>query len=91
MPRVDLHKSAVRFLDRLPPKQKRQVAVRIANLARDPAPQDAKLLKGFEHPFRRADMGEYRIVYLVLDDVLHVLVVGKRNDYEVYRQLRRRF
>lgn len=65
--------------------------MKITDLARDPAPQDAKQLKGFEHSFMRADAGEYRIVYLVIEGVLHVLLVGKRNDDEVYRQLRRKF
>ena len=37
----------------------------------------------------RADIGEYRIIYRYDDDVLYAPTVGKRNDDDVYRQLRR--
>ena len=35
-------------------------------------------------------MGEYRIIYYVRESVvLIILLVGKRNDDEVYKQLKR--
>jgi mRNA interferase RelE/StbE len=37
----------------------------------------------------RTDSGEYRIIYRVEEDELHVALIGKRNDDEVYRLLRR--
>lgn len=49
---------------------------------------DSVLLKGY--PRRRADSGEYRIVHEHDDPELRVLLIGKRNDDEVYRLLRRR-
>ena len=89
MLRIDLHKPAARFLDRLPPKHRRQLSVKVHQLAADPHPPDAKPLKGFACSYLRATAGEYRIVYGVEDDTLHVFIIGKRNDDEVYRQLRR--
>jgi mRNA interferase RelE/StbE len=89
MLRIDLHKPAARFLDRLPPKPRRQLSVKIHQLAADPHPPDSKPLKGFDYPYLRATAGEYRIIYGVEGDRLHVFIVGKRNDDEVYRQLRR--
>jgi mRNA interferase RelE/StbE len=47
----------------------------------------AKALAGY--PFWRVRAGNYRIVYAVAADTLNVLLVGKRNDDEIYRQLRR--
>ena len=38
----------------------------------------------------RVDSGEYRIVYTVTEDTLRVVLIGKRNDDEVYRRLERR-
>jgi mRNA-degrading endonuclease RelE of RelBE toxin-antitoxin system len=35
------------------------------------------------------DAGEYRIVYAVSDDTVEVLVIGKRNDAQVYKQWER--
>jgi mRNA interferase RelE/StbE len=90
MLRVDLYKPAARFLDRLPPKQRRQLAAKIHQLAAEPDPPDAKPLKGFDRPYRRATAGEYRIIYAVEGAVLSVYLIGKRNDDEVYRQLRRK-
>lgn len=45
------------------------------------------MLKGYD--LRRADVGEYRLIYSVESDVLRIFVIGKRNDDEVYKKLRR--
>jgi mRNA interferase RelE/StbE len=42
-------------------------------------------MRGGARGERRVDIGEYRVVYSVVDDVVEVLVVGKRNDDEVYK------
>jgi mRNA interferase RelE/StbE len=46
-------------------------------------------LKGYPGLYR-VDSGEYRIVYRfdVEADVIQILLVGKRNDDEVYKQLK---
>jgi len=56
-------------------------------LMADPEPPDSILIKG--SPYRRADIGEYRIVYQVRNNCLFVFVIGKRNDDEVYRLLKK--
>ena len=58
-------------------------------LLSNPEPHDSKLLKGSKDRNRRVDIGEYRAVYRVEGDSLLVLVVGKRNDDEVYKILDR--
>ncbi len=88
MRRVNLSKQARKFLPTVPPKHGRQLEAKIRQLMVDPHPPDSKLLKG--HDYWRATSGEYRIVYEYDDAELRVLAVGKRNDDEVYRQLRRR-
>lgn len=80
-------KAAVRFIESLPPKQFRQVWLTVLALLTEPFPQDSKQLHGY--PYHRVDFGEYRIVYRVLDETLELILIGKRNDDEVYRQLRR--
>ena len=82
-----LSKRAKDFLDTLPPKQFRQVVLTVFRLLSEPYPHDAKPLKGY--PYHRVDVGEYRVVYEVNGEELHVLVVGKRNDDEVYKLLKR--
>ena len=55
-------------------------------LMADPRPADAAKLKGYD--CYRVTVGEYRIVFDIVDSVVRVLVIGKRNDDEVYRRLR---
>jgi mRNA interferase RelE/StbE len=45
-------------------------------------------LKGYS--YYRADVGEYRIVYQVEEQTLEILLIEKRNDDEIYKQLKRK-
>ena len=89
MLRVNFDRAALRFLKKLPPKQGRQIGLKIAELRRDPEPYDSRELKGKLVDYRRADMGEYRIIYFIKGNELHIPLVGKRNDAAVYKQMER--
>ena len=78
-------KKAQKFLDGLPPKQFRQIMKKVFALLENPRPHDSEELRGY--PFLRNDVGEYRIIYDMQGDTLRLILVGKRNDAEVYRQL----
>lgn len=86
---IDLSRQAAKFLDRVPPKHGKQLAAKLSGLQENPLPHDSKLLKG-ETDLRRADAGEYRIIYRVQEQTLQVYLIGKRNDDEIYRMLRRK-
>ncbi len=89
MLKIELTKRADKFIDSLPAKQKRQITAKILELRNNPEPHDSIRLKGFEK-YRRTSVGEYRIVYYVQDSILLIVVlVGKRNDDDVYKQLKR--
>jgi len=88
MLKIEISKRSAKFLSKLPPKQTRQLVTKIQELRSNPEPHDSQQLKGFA-PLRRADVGEYRIVYVVEGDVLKIALVGKRNDDEIYKQLKR--
>lgn len=88
MLKIEISKRSAKFLSKLPPKQTRQLVTKIQELRSNPEPHDSQQLKGFA-PLRRADAGEYRIVYVVEGDVLKIALVGKRNDDEIYKQLKR--
>jgi mRNA interferase RelE/StbE len=89
MLKLNLSKRAAKFLDKLPPKQFRQVDTKMNRLLIDPYPPDSSALKGRASNYRRADIGEYRIVYRVNGDTLEVILIGKRNDDEVYKAMER--
>ena len=84
---IDISRSATRFLENLPPKQYKQVAARVLKLPRDPHPQDSKHLTG-NPGCKRIDSGEYRIIYRLENEVVKIVVIGKRNDDSAYRTLR---
>jgi mRNA interferase RelE/StbE len=87
MQKIKLEKRAVKFLKFLPSKQARQVRDKIVSLLEDTNPPDSKLLQGY--PYHRVDVGEYRIVYRWDAEFIYVVLIGKRNDSEVYRKLKR--
>ncbi|HEY65190.1 MAG TPA: type II toxin-antitoxin system RelE/ParE family toxin [Caldilineae bacterium] len=74
---------------RYPAKIFRQIVLKIFELSMDPFPQDYKHIgEGY-----RVDVGEYRIYYEVnqQERTVTVLLVGKRGDDQIYRELKRRF
>jgi len=83
---MDLKPKAKKFIESLPPKHQRQVKNYILSLQDNPHPQDARPLIAYEHYFR-TDVGEYRIIYRYEhnQDLVVVVLVGKRNDDEIYR------
>jgi len=46
MLKISLEKSVLKFCDKLPPKQYRQIFKKILALAQNPSPPDASQLKG---------------------------------------------
>lgn len=88
MLKIEISKRAAKFLSKIPPKQARQLATKLQELRTHPEPHDSQALKGFA-PLRRADVGEYRIVYLAEADILKIALIGKRNDDEIYKRLKR--
>lgn len=90
MPKIDLKPKAMKFIQSLPPKHKKQVKDYILSLQDNPSPHDAKKLLGYEN-YTRVDIGEYRLIYRheLEEDLLTVVLVGKRNDDEIYRIAKR--
>ena len=86
MLKLRLSKDSIGFINTRQPKHQRQIAAKIQILREDPMPVDSRVLASSKK-FRRADVGEYRIIYRVKDDTLYVAIIGKRNDDEVYRRL----
>jgi mRNA interferase RelE/StbE len=92
MLKIKFSKRAADFLttlQRSQPKHAKQIARKLHDLQdKDGIVHDVKELIGMS-PYKRADQGEYRIVFVVEDGTLVVELIGKRNDDEVYRQLKR--
>lgn len=90
MPKLDLKPRAKKFIESLQKKQQRQLKDYILGLQDNPKPQDTKALIGYD-AYIRADAGEYRIIYRYdkKKDLVTIVLVGKRNDSEIYRIAKR--
>lgn len=92
MAKLDGLQAVLDFLKGLQPKIAAQIAKKALSLNLNPLPNDSKQLKGYPD-YYRVDCGEYRIIYRYQpeEDLVEVILVGKRNDDEVYRKLERLF
>jgi mRNA interferase RelE/StbE len=88
MHNLDLSKQALRFIESLQLKQKKQIANKIQILLENPKPQDCEKLKSGDEYFR-VDVGEYRIIYSIEKTKILIFVIGKRNDDDVYHKFER--
>lgn len=87
---LKLTHDAQKFLDTLPEKHFCQIYDNVKTLLVNPQPQDSRQLKGQGGKvFFRKDSGEYRIVYTFDETCLNIYVIGKRNDGDVYKKLKR--
>lgn len=66
------------------PHAARRIKVAIAELANDPRPSGSKQLVGGEGEMR-IRVGDYRIVYEIIDEQLIVLVLRIGHRREIYR------
>jgi mRNA interferase RelE/StbE len=87
--KLDISKAMDDFLEMLPPKQFKQVFTTIIDLRKNHQPHDSSKLKGYLELYR-VDIGEYRIIYSFDEDVVNIIVCGKRNDDNVYKKLGRK-
>ncbi len=89
--KIKLSKSSTKFLKKLgSDKIAKQIAIKIKQLATNGHLNDSKQLKGNLSDYHRTDIGEFRIVYKIENNELLVPLVGKRNDGEVYKLMKRK-
>ena len=83
---IRVARRAAKFLAALQRRDQQRIRAAIELLAEDPRPPACIALAG-EDGVYRVRVGDYRIVYEVVDDVLliHVVRIGHRRD--VYRSL----
>ena len=75
--------SAVKELEKLPPKDLAKITKKIQSLSDNPRPKGIQKLSHLEQ--YRVRLGDYRIIYSINDDhrVVDVIKIGHRK--EVYR------
>jgi mRNA interferase RelE/StbE len=87
MLKLSYAKASQKFLKSLPSKQYQQCALKVEDLRRNPLLPGVKKLHG--SLYHRCHCGEYRIIFEVQKDILHIVLIEKRNDGRVYKKLNR--
>lgn len=82
--RIELAPAAVRALKKLPGDIRQRIARTIDALADEPRPHGSRKLSGSDDIFR-VRVGDYRILYEVVDRALLVLVVDVGHRRDIYR------
>ena len=88
MLKIEFSKSVVKDMDKFPSKIQRQIALKIHELRENKTQTDVAYLKGHA-PYKRATSGEYRIIFYMKDETLFIDFIGKRNDSDIYKKLKR--
>ncbi|MFT4187346.1 MAG: type II toxin-antitoxin system RelE/ParE family toxin [Aeromicrobium sp.] len=81
---VEFTSAAARQIKKLPRPARDRVLDAVDDLADDPRPHNSKKLKG-EDTAWRIRVGDYRVIYDVLDDQLVVTVVRAGHRRDVYK------
>ena len=82
--RIEIKSSAAKELEKLPRQMVSRVVATIKGLAENPYPQGVRKLAGFEHTYR-VRVGDYRILYDVLDKRLVVEIIRIRHRKDAYK------
>ena len=81
---IQFSKSASKQIKKLPSEIQERIQVKVDSLAIEPRPDGVKKLKGRENGYR-IRVGDYRIIYDIVDDILLVTVVEVGHRSSVYR------
>lgn len=81
--RIAIKRSAAKELEKIQKKDRDRIIERIRALSADPRPSQAKKLSGEEK--YRIRQGDYRILYLVEDEIVTVVVVRIAHRLEAYK------
>jgi mRNA interferase RelE/StbE len=84
--RIEIKPKATKSLARIPNPHRRRIAKAIDALARDPRPTGCTMLIGSDEAYR-IRVGDYRVVYQIVDRVLIVYVIRVAHRKDVYREL----
>jgi len=84
--RIRIKRSAAKELERIPQRARKKIIERIQLLSGDPRPTGMKKLSGEEK--YRIRQGDYRILYLIEDNIVTITVVEIGHRREVYRRKR---
>lgn len=84
--RVEVKPQAEKALAKIPNPHRRRITKEIDQLANEPRPPSCVKLAGADDAYR-IRVGDYRIVYEIVDRVLVVYIIRVAHRKDVYRRL----
>jgi mRNA interferase RelE/StbE len=75
---------AFRDLEALPDRDRERIAKRIDGLAKEPRPSGVQKLEGSDDVYGMR-VGDYRVLYTILDRVVTVSIVRVAHRRDIYR------
>ena len=82
---VEIKRSAAKEIAALPKRDRRRVVSAIEALADDTRPEGARKLTNIENAYR-IRVGDYRVVYQIVDNILTVFIVCAGHRKDMYRR-----
>ena len=84
MLKVEYSKQAVRFLSKLARQEARNILKKIGQYAKNPEELENKVRKLVGSPYIRLRVGDYRIIFTEMGEVMKIEKIGHRKD--VYKR-----
>ena len=81
---VEFTKSAQKELQKLPRQVSKPIAKAIYKLSTDPRKGNVRPMVGVKS--WRLKVGDYRVIYDILDKEVHILIIRIRHRKDVYRR-----
>ncbi|MDP1779838.1 MAG: type II toxin-antitoxin system RelE/ParE family toxin [Anaerolineales bacterium] len=82
--RIEWKNSAYKELQKLPRQMITRIIAAVADLSNDPYPSGVKKLIGSERSYR-IRVGDYRVIYEIIENKLIIEIVRVRHRKDVYR------
>lgn len=82
--RIEWKSSAYKELEKLPRQMITRIVEAVSNLQEDPRPSGARKLVGSDHSYR-IRVGDYRVIYEIIDNKLIVEIVRVRHRKDAYK------
>lgn len=81
--RVEFTTAAAKEVRKLDPQLRRRILAGISDLEREPRPPGVRMVAGFDNAWR-VRIGDYRVLYEVVDERVLVTVVRVAHRRDVY-------
>lgn len=82
---IELSREALKNIGKIPKRDQIRINDLIEGFSKDPRPVNVKKLQGDLNLYR-IRMGNYRILYRIYDDQIHILIVDIDHRKDVYKK-----